>query len=205
MKYILIFLLTFLIGCENNTPPFPVKEHNNLKKELVENYNAHRLMMQSVASKVSKFKVIRAINFMNNNGTGYNIQVYCDSLNRNSEGKTFNIKDLNDPQLVLVLKEEGITLQELQALKGELDQFNCNSFFTFQARNIETGEDYIHIEFRYNTWNGVNFYYYKLFDKKLDPSMIAFFKSNLVDMNEGVWKGKGDIIDSNAIWYYYND
>lgn len=139
MKYYLIFLLAFLLSCKDNTSPFPVKEHSILKQELIENYISHRSTMQNVAAKVSKFKIVRAIDFMNNNVNGYDIEVYCNAINQNSEGKTFTIDSLQDPKLISVLKEENISILELENLKKQLEEFGCTSFLPFSRQALKRG------------------------------------------------------------------
>jgi hypothetical protein len=96
-------------------------------------------------------------------------------------------------------------MSKIEDIKKQLDQIGCNSFFSLKTINVETGTPYIHIEFQYKEWNGINFYFYKLFNKSMEPSMVEFFESNLTKINEGRWKSKGGILDSNAIWYYKND
>jgi hypothetical protein len=202
MRIFPIILYIFLISCNENEQ-FPIKEHEDLKKEMTENYKAHRLLFQKVAATVSKFKIIRAIEFEKGRDYTHRIEIYCDSLNRKFSDSTITIENLDDPKLIPILKTENITRQELKNLKSELDQLKCNSFFSFQQSN-DMGKDYIHVQFRHNIWNGINFYYYKLFNRAMDSSMLNFFESHLVNLNQGEWKSKGGIIDSNAIWYYNN-
>lgn len=203
MRFLAIIFLLFLLSCNEKPSPFPIQEHEQLKIELVSNYKSNEQLLQEVAKQVSHFKVIRSIEFMNGR-VGKEIEVYCDSIDRSSNGRSFTIKKISDPKLIAVLKEEGITLGEMETLKSKLDKLNCNSFFSMEQVDINTGEMYIQVELRYNAWNGINFYYYKLFDKALNPSMLSFFKTHLVNVDEGEWKNQGGILDSNAIWYYKN-
>ena len=66
-----------------------------------------------------------------------------------------------------------------------------------------TATPYVHIEFKYNDWNGANFYFYKLFDKKMESDMVNFFDRTKVVM--GQIKSTGAVLDSNAVWYLPTD
>ena len=205
MRNYILLILFILTGCGDSTSIFPIKDHKELKNIMVHNFKDNGKEFQSLATQLSNFKILRAINFQSGiNGNG-GIEVYFDSLERNSNGKTYIIQDLTDSNFLLDLQKEGISLSRIKNIKSRLNQLGCNSFFTFSTINPETGTSYIHTELRFTTWNGINFYYYKLFDKPLEPSMVEFFKTNMVNINEGEWQNKGGILDSNAIWYYKND
>jgi len=110
---------------------------------------------------------------------------------------------LKDEKIQEVLKQEGISPISIDNLKKSLDLIKCHSFFSLSTSNIETGTPYIHIEFKYDDWNGADFYFYKLFDKKIERNMVNFF--NRSDIKMGNLTGTGGILDSNAVWYFLTD
>lgn len=185
------------------TSAFPILEHSSLKEDLARNYSVNHSLFQEVAQQVSRFKMLRSIDFKHGR-QGNKIHVYYDSIERNTDGKAFAVNGLNDPQLPYVLEKEGLSVKDLEALKSKLDRLNCNSFFSFVHKDIYTGKTYVAVELQYNIWNGINFYYYKIYDRAMDNSMTASFISSFANVNEGAWTNKGGIVDSNAVWYYVN-
>ena len=200
MKVVLTICCLTLIACNGNKT-FPIKDHSELKQELVENYNHNTSLFQKVSLTVSNFKTIRGINFEKERESKHKIEIYCAPLDINSTGTTINVKSLASSKLDQILEEENITLQELNDLKADLDQLNCNSFYSFEELNIATNEKYIQTILRYNAWNGINYYYYKIYNRRIPSNMLNYYESNLTNLNEGVRRPKGGIIDSNAIWY----
>jgi hypothetical protein len=167
------------------------------------NYKKNKQTFQSIAKEVTAFKILRSIQFEYGRSGLDGIKIYCDSLDRNGEGYAFVIQDLKDSRLQKVLNEERITKTTIESIKQRLDQLNCNSFYTQRQPDINTGTPYVHVEFEYNDWNGANFYFYKLFDRKMEPDMVNFFDRTRVVM--GQIKGTGGILDSNAVWYLTTD
>jgi hypothetical protein len=202
MKYLLIALTLLSFSCSDRSSFFQ-KDHDQIKSEITANYEKNKQTFQALAKEVAAFKILRAIQFKYGRTGSEGIDVYCDSIDRNTEGKSFIVQDLNDSRLQKVLGEEGISKATLENIKQRLDQMNCNSFFTLRAPNINTGTSYIHVEFKYNDWNGANFYFYKLFDKKMESDMVNFFDRERVVM--GQIKSTGGVLDSNAVWYLPTD
>lgn len=203
MKYLLIVLTFLTFSCTDEKSSFTEKNHEIIKKEIAANYERNKQAFQSLAKKVSAFKVLRGVQFKYGYYGSSGINVYCDSIDQNGEGYSFIIHDLNNSRLQKVLTQEGITKATLQNIKQQLDQVNCNSFLTLRAPNIYTGTSYIHVEFKFNDWNGANFYFYKLFDHKMEQDMVDFFDRAGVVM--GQIKSTGAVLDSNAVWYLPTD
>jgi hypothetical protein len=203
MKYLPI-LITFIgFSCTNETSSFTQKSHEVIKSEIVANYQQNRQIFQSLANEVSTFKILRAIQFKYGRNGSDGINVYCDSIYRNGKGYSFVISNPDDLRLQKVLDKEGITKVTIESIKQRLGQINCSSFFSVRQSDINAGTSYIHVEFKYNDWNGANFYFYKLFDKKMESKMIDFFDRRSVVM--GQINSTGEILDSNAVWYLPTD
>lgn len=201
MKYLLIALTFLTISCSESSS-FIQKDHEVIKTEISANYEKNKQAFQSLAKEVAAFKILRSIQFKYGRSGSDGINVYCDSIDRNGEGYSFVIKDLNDSRLQKVLYQEGITKATIENIRQRLDQINCNSFFTLRQTS-DAGIPFIHIEFEYNEWNGANFYFYKLFDHKMEPDMVNFFNRQRVVM--GQIKSTGGVLDSNAVWYLTTD
>lgn len=202
MKYLLIFIIFISFSCSDKSS-FTQKDHEVIKSEIATNYKKNKEIFQSLAKEVASFKILRAIQFKYGHSGLDGINVYCDSIGRNPEGYSFEIQKLYDSRLKKVLDQEGITKATLENIKQRLDQINCNSFFTLRQTSSLTGTPYVHIEFEYNDWNGANFYFYKLFDKKIESGMVNFFDRTKVVM--GQIKSTGAVLDSNAVWYLPTD
>ena len=160
MKTFTLIISIFLLAC-NDVKDFPIKEHDDLKKDLVENFNQNRELFNQVSLAVSRYQIIRSINFEKGRQFTNNIETYTAPLNGSTAGNTINIATLADSKVKKILNEEEITFKEIKSLKKQLDILNCNSFYSFEELNIVTKEKYIQTIFSYNTWNGINFYYYK--------------------------------------------
>lgn len=202
MKYFFTALLLFTFSCSDKSS-FTQKEHEVIKSEIATNYKKNKKLFQSLAKEVASFKILRAIQFKYGHYGTDGINVYCDSIGRNGKGYSFVIQNLDDSRLKKVLGQEGITQTAIKNIKQHLDQINCNSFFTLRQPSIMTGTSYIHIEFEYNDWNGANFYFYKLFDKKMEPDMVNWFDRTKVIM--GQINSTGAVLDTNAVWYLPTD
>jgi hypothetical protein len=203
MKYLLIALTFLAFSCWNERSSFIQKDHEVIKTEMRVNYEKNKQAFQSLAKEVAAFKILRSIQFKYGRSGLDGIKIYCDSIDRNGEGYAFVIQDLKDSRLQKVLNEEGITKATIESIKQRLDQVNCNSFYTLRQSDINTGTPYVHVEFEYNDWNGANFYFYKLFDHKMEPEMVNFFDRAKIVM--GQIKSTGGVLDSNAVWYLPTD
>jgi hypothetical protein len=201
MKYLLIAVIFLIFSCSDESS-FTEKDHEIIKTEIAANYEKNKQVFQSLAKEVSAFKILRNIQFKYGRSGLDGIKVYCDSIDRNGEGYAFVIQHLNDPRLQNVLNQEGIAKATIENIKRRLDQINCNSFFSLR-QTTDAGTPFIHVEFEYNDWNGVNFYFYKLFDHKTEPEMVNFFDRTKVVM--GPIKSTGGVLDSNAVWYLPTD
>jgi hypothetical protein len=202
MRYLLIVLTFIIVSCSDKSF-FTTKSHEEIRSEIASNYEKNKEAFQSLAKEVAAFKILRAIQFKYGRSGFDGINVYCDGIDRNAKGYSFVVQDLNSSQLRKVLDKEGITKTTLENIGRRLDQLNCNSFFTLRQPNINTGTPYIHVELKYNDWNGANFYFYKLFDKKMEPDMVNFFDRTNVVM--GQIKSTGGVLDTNAVWYLPSD
>lgn len=203
MRFVRPPLLFLLLGCSENQSAFTEKDHAVIKAEIVSNYYRNKQAFQSLASEVASFKRLRAVQFKYGRFGTDGIIVYFDSIDRDSNGRSFAIQNLNDPQSEAKLNDEGVSASFIESVKKRLDSLHCNGFFTLRAPNSNTGTSYIHTAFKYDSWNGANFYYYKVFDKKIEPDMIKFFDRK--NVNVGSLKDTGGILDSNAVWYLKYD
>jgi hypothetical protein len=202
MKYLLTALIFITFSCSDRSS-FTQKEHDIIKSEIATNYEKNKQVFQSLAKEVASFKILRAIQFKyGHNGTD-GINIYCDSIDRNAKGYSFVVQNLDDSRFQKVLDQEGITHEKIKNIKQQLDQINCNSFFTLRQTSNMTATPYIHVEFEYNDWNGANFYFYKLFDKKMEPDMVNSFDRTKVIM--GQINSTGAVLDTNAVWYLPTD
>ncbi|MDB5204986.1 MAG: hypothetical protein JWR72_61, partial [Flavisolibacter sp.] len=175
MKYLLIALTFLTFSCSDESSSFIQKDHEVIKTEISVNYEKNKQAFQSLAKEVAAFKILRSIQFKYGRSGLDGINIYCDSIDRNGEGYAFMIQNLNDSRLQKVLNQEGATKTTIENIKQRLDQIKCNSFSTLRQSGMNTGTPYVHVEFEYNDWNGANFYFYKLFDRKMEPDMINFF------------------------------
>lgn len=206
IRHILILFIFLTIGCNEDKQIYTVKDHSNLKADIPFNYQNNQDVFQALAKEVSSFKLIRSMEFLGGKGMIGPIRVYCATIGRDS-GYTIGVNQIKDPLsdsgLQAVLRKEGISQSAITTIKRRLDQVNCNSFFSFQTVNINTGTPYIHIEFRYNDWDGVHRYYYKLFDKKLEQDMVRFFDRKNTQL--GNYYNLGTVLDTNAVWLMPTD
>lgn len=202
MKYLLTALIFITFSCSDKGS-FTKKDHEVIKLEIATNYKKNKQVFQSLAKEVASFKILRAIQFKyGHNGTD-GINVYCDSISRKGKGYSFVIQNLDDVRFQKVLDQEGITQTKIKNIKQQLDQINCNSFFTLLQTSNMIATPYVHAEFEYNDWNGANFYFYKLFDKKMETDMVNSFDRTKVVM--GQIKSTGAVLDTNAVWYLPTD
>jgi len=201
MKYLLVALFV-AYSCSDEIP-FTQKNHEIIKSDIAANYKNNKQVFQSLAKELESFKVLRAINFRYGVNGSDGIDIYCDSLGRAAEGYSFVITKLTDLRLQKILVQEGITEATISDIQQRFKLINCNSFYTYKQLNAVTGRTYIHIEFKFNEWNGSDYYYYKLFDKKMEPGMVEFF--NRKNALLGTMRNTGDVLDSNAVWYLPTD
>jgi len=199
MKVSIIIMALLLFSCSEEKSSLTYKEHEVIREEIAANYQKNQAVFQSLTSQVASFKILRTIKFKYGHFGKDGIYVYCDSIDRNLNGQSFAIHELSDRRFGKVLQQEGIPVSIIEDIKRQLDQINCNSFSTVRTINVTTGTPYMHTEIQYDDWNGANFYFYILFDKKLEPDMIQFFDRRETQM--GALKGIGGVLDSNAVWY----
>lgn len=202
MKYLLIALIFITFSCSDKSS-FTQKNHEVIKLKIAANYEKNKQVFQSLAKELASLKILRGIQFKYGRYGSDGINIYCDSIDRNAKGYSFVIQNFDDSRLQKVLDQEGLTQTNIKHIKQRLAQINCNSFSTLRQTSSITATPYVHIEFEYNDWNGANFYFYKLFDKKMESEMVNSFDRTKVIM--GQIKSTGAVLDSNAVWYLSTD
>lgn len=191
--YLNIFIICFFCSC-NNTDNSSEESHEQIKKNIIENYIKHRNEIQSYLNYNERYKYIKGIRFEDNS----KVIIESDDIDSKKIGYNNDIwhqkYSSKDVQRILFL--EQMNTDSLIRLKQSLDKIHSISI-GFIPDYIEDEKQIYQIEFcfkRLELWS----YYFKVFKNDFDSSKIEHFTKFLIK------KDQGGILDKNVIWYYHN-